>query len=79
MAAVNVRDDVLDAIRNTALSDSDGWRTIIQSAPSTERKYLAQVFELLSDLAREMKGVTRDSFVYNVRTGACIPYDLERV
>ncbi|KAI9807305.1 MAG: hypothetical protein M1833_000048 [Piccolia ochrophora] len=78
IAAVDVKDDVLDTIRDTSLADPDAWRRLIQSAPLTERKYLQHVHELLSDLARENKGATRNAFVYNYRTGGCIYYDLGR-
>jgi translation initiation factor 2-alpha kinase 4 len=78
IAAVNVRDDVLDAVRGTALADPDSWRRLIRGAPQAERHYLTQVYELLGDMARDKKGVTRDAFIYNYRSGACIYYDLER-
>ena len=83
VAAIDTRDDVLQSIRDTRLSDPDSWRTVIQSAPLTERKYLSQVYELLSDLASENR--TDDSpesytnaFIYNYRTGSCVYYDLGR-
>ncbi|KAI9875262.1 MAG: hypothetical protein M1830_008699 [Pleopsidium flavum] len=78
IAAIEVKDDVLDSIRDTRLSDPDSWRKIIQNAPVAERKYLSQVHELISDMADEMKGTTRNAFIYNFRTGACIYYDLGR-
>ena len=78
IAAINVRDDVLDAIRNTAIGDTDGWRQIIKTAPLAERKYLTQVYELVTDMARDKKRLTRDAFIYNSRTGGCVYYDLER-
>ncbi len=78
IAAVNVRDNVLDAMRGTALADPDSWRRLIRGAPQAERHYLTQVYELLGDIARDKKGVTRDAFIYNYRSGACIYYDLER-
>lgn len=78
IAAIEVKDDVLDSIRDTRLSDPDSWRKVIQNAPVAERKYLGQVHELLSDMANEMKGTTRNAFIYNFRTGACIYYDLGR-
>ncbi|THC97276.1 hypothetical protein EYZ11_003224 [Aspergillus tanneri] len=53
IAAIDTRDDLLDAIRDTRLSDPDSWRAVIQNAPLTERKYLSQVHELLVDLANE--------------------------
>lgn len=81
VAAIDARDDILDAIRDTRLSDAESWRSVIQNAPLTERKYLSQVYELLTDLAMENR--TNDStesytnaFIYNYRTGSCVSYDL---
>ncbi|KAL2865631.1 putative protein kinase (Gcn2) [Aspergillus lucknowensis] len=80
IAAIDTRDDLLEAIRDTRLSDPDSWRTVVQNAPLTERKYLNQVHELLSDLANESRaeGAERfgNAFIYNFRTGSCINYDL---
>jgi translation initiation factor 2-alpha kinase 4 len=84
IAAIDTRDDVLDAIRDTRLSDPDSWRTVIQNAPLTERKYLSQVHELLQDLANEYRSPPdgkeshSNAFIYNYRTGSCIYYDLGR-
>ncbi|PGH13957.1 PEK/GCN2 protein kinase [Helicocarpus griseus UAMH5409] len=84
IAAIDTRDDVLEALRDTRLSDPDGWRTVIQNGPLTERKYMAQVHELLSDLANERRDPQdgkenyRNAFIYNYRTGNCIYYDLSR-
>ncbi|KAJ5752060.1 Serine/threonine-protein kinase GCN2 [Penicillium odoratum] len=83
VAAIDTRDDVLAAIRDTRLSDPDSWRTVIQSAPLTERKYLGQVYELLSDLASESRTSESaesytNAFIYNYRTGSCVYYDLGR-
>ncbi|KAI9805200.1 MAG: hypothetical protein M1825_001036 [Sarcosagium campestre] len=77
VAAVGIKDDILYAIRDAPLVDTDAWRRIIQSAPPTERKYIEHVRDLLVDLAKEKRNVgTRNAFVYNFRTGACIYYDL---
>ncbi|KAI9721487.1 MAG: hypothetical protein M1812_002249 [Candelaria pacifica] len=76
IAAIDTRDEVFDAIRTTRLSDPDSWRKVIQGVPLAERKYLSQVHELVSDLAKEVKGVTRTAFIYNFRTGGRIYYDL---
>lgn len=80
---MDTRDDVLDSIRDTRLSDPESWRAVIQNAPLTERKYLSQVHELLCDLASESR--TNESaesytnaFIYNYRTGSCVYYDLGR-
>lgn len=73
---------MLEAIRDTRLSDPDSWRAVIQNAPLTERKYLSQVHELLSDLANESRvggdGTEKytNAFIYNYRTGSCLYYDL---
>lgn len=73
---------MLEALRATRLSDPDSWRTVIQNAPLTERKYLGQVQDLLNDLANESR-LHRDggngysnAFIYNFRTGSCLYYDL---
>lgn len=82
VAAIDTHDDMLDAIRNTRLADPDSWRAVIQSAPPTERKYLGQVQELLTDLANESRARAEDAdgcsnaFIYNFRTGSCLYYDL---
>jgi translation initiation factor 2-alpha kinase 4 len=82
IAAIDTRDDVLNSIRDTRLADPDSWRTVIQNAPLTERKYLGQVYELLTDLAAESRagGENRENytnaFIYNYRTGSCVYYDL---
>jgi eukaryotic translation initiation factor 2-alpha kinase 4 len=84
IAAVDTRDDLLDAIRDTRLCDPDSWRAVIQNAPLTERKYLGQVHELLRDLASEYapggakEHESHNAFIYNLRTGTCIYYDLGR-
>lgn len=83
VAAIDTRDDVLESIRDTRLSDPESWRTAIQNAPLNERKYLSQVYELLSDLASESRGNERgesynNAFIYNYRTGSCVYYDLGR-
>lgn len=84
IAAIDTRDDVLESLRETRLSDPDSWRTVIQNAPLTERKYLGFVHEMLSDFANESKdpetgqGKYSNAFIYNYRTGSCIYYDLGR-
>ncbi|KAE8150384.1 anticodon binding domain of tRNAs-domain-containing protein [Aspergillus avenaceus] len=83
IAAIDTRDDLLDAIRETRLSDPESWRAVIQNAPLTERKYLIQVHELLLDLANESRASDgtenfSNAFIYNYRTGSCLYYDLGR-
>ncbi|KAI9772975.1 MAG: hypothetical protein M1840_008857 [Geoglossum simile] len=76
IAAIEIRDDVLDMIRETRLSDPDSWRKVIQGVPLNERKYLSQVHELLGDMAKDEKVTARNAFIYNFRTGSCVFYDL---
>ncbi|EGC48918.1 protein kinase [Histoplasma capsulatum var. duboisii H88] len=84
IAAIDTRDDILEALRDIRLSDPDRWRTLIQNCPLTERKYMAQVHEMLNDLANERrdpqdgKEKYKNAFIYNYRTGSCIYYDLSR-
>ncbi|KGY14728.1 PEK/GCN2 protein kinase [Paracoccidioides brasiliensis Pb03] len=84
IAAIDTRDEVLEVLRHTRLSDADSWRTVIQNGPLTERKYMAQLHELLNDLANERRDPQdgkenyRNAFIYNYRTGSCIYYDLSR-
>ncbi|KAI9924467.1 hypothetical protein MW887_007094 [Aspergillus wentii] len=84
IVAIDTRDEVLETIRDTRLSDPDSWRTVIQHAPLTERKYLSQVHELLCDLANESSAVADSTgsfnnvFIYSYRTGSCLNYDLGR-
>jgi translation initiation factor 2-alpha kinase 4 len=76
IAAIETRDDVLDMIRDTRLSDPDSWRKVIQGVPSAERKYLGQVHDMLGEMATEYKGRTRNAFIYNFKQGGCLYYDL---
>ncbi|KAL4909411.1 hypothetical protein BDW74DRAFT_80834 [Aspergillus multicolor] len=80
IAAIDTRDDLLEAIRGTRLSDPDSWRAVIQNAPLTERKYLNQLYDLLSEFASESHAESAENlenaFIYNFRTGSCLYYDL---
>ena len=83
IAAVEIRDDLLEGLRDTRLSDPDSWRRYIQNAPLADRQYLTQLHELLLDKAdaatagSQGKG-SRSCWVYNFRTRACLLYDLGR-
>ncbi|KAJ5908414.1 Serine/threonine-protein kinase GCN2 [Penicillium taxi] len=81
VAAIDTRDEVLDAIRETRLSDPESWRTVIQNAPLNERKYVSQLYDLLTDFASEARSsdttqTYTNAFIYNYRTGSCVYYDL---
>lgn len=76
--AIETRDDVLESIRETRLSDGDSWRKVIHGVPVSERQYLGQVHELLGDMKRKWRegGGQRVAGLFNFRSGACIYYDL---
>lgn len=87
IAAIETKDETMNLIRETRLSDPDGWRKAIQSVPMTERQYLHELHDLLLRYASRWKEVIADgtarngeggkAFVYNFRTGGCLLYDLE--
>ncbi|KAF2678985.1 kinase-like protein [Lentithecium fluviatile CBS 122367] len=87
IAAIETKDEVMNSIRETRLSDPDSWRKAIQSLPIAERKYLQELHDLLLGYAANWKEVVAEglvrsgeggkAFVYNFRTGGCLLYDLE--
>ncbi|KAF2106787.1 kinase-like protein [Lophiotrema nucula] len=87
IAAIESKDEVMNLIRETRLSDPDSWRKAIQSQPLAERKYLQELHELLLGYAANWKQISAagegrsgeggKAFVYNFRTGGCLLYDLE--
>ncbi|OCK81767.1 kinase-like protein [Lepidopterella palustris CBS 459.81] len=84
IAAIEAKDEVMDLVRETRLSDPDGWRRAIQSLPLADRKYLQDLHDLLLKYAaywKEESGTAKSgeggkAFVYNFRTGGCLLYDL---
>lgn len=92
IAAIEAKDEVMNSVRETRLSDPDSWRKAIQSLPMAERKYLQELHDLLLGYAANWKKAVREgsgnhgagdsggggkAFVYNFRTGGCLLYDLE--
>ncbi|KAF2263828.1 kinase-like protein [Lojkania enalia] len=87
IAAIETKDEIMHLIRETRLSDPDGWRKAIQSLPLADRKYLQELHDLLLGYAAHWKETRADgagrsgeggkAFVYNFRTGVCLLYDLE--
>ncbi|KAL7276889.1 eukaryotic translation initiation factor 2-alpha kinase [Rhizina undulata] len=51
IAAIDVRDEVLEEIKITPLSDTEGWRRLVQSVSAVDRKYIQAVHEFLLELA----------------------------
>lgn len=74
--AIETTDHVMDLIRATRLSDADSWWKVSQGVTAAEKRYIGEIHDVIKNLAFQNKDVTRNSFVYNFRTGACIYYDL---
>jgi translation initiation factor 2-alpha kinase 4 len=87
IVAIETKDETMHLIRETRLSDPDGWRRAIQSVPMNERQYLHELHDVLLKYAARWKeslaegtvhgGEGGKAFVYNFRTGGCLLYDLE--
>ena len=73
--AVEMKDDLFEALRDTRLANADSWRHYIQSAPGPDRSYLSDVHDYLLNKAEDEK-CDGNAFVYNFRTRACFYYDL---
>jgi len=73
---IETTDHVLDLIKETRLSDADSWRKVSQSVTTAEKRYIGEIHDVMKNLAFSNKDNTRNSFIYNFRTGACIYYDL---
>lgn len=76
IAAIETTDHVLELIRDTRLSDPESWRKVTHAVPTAERRYIVEIHELMEELAAKNKGVTRNAFIYNFRTGTCVYYDM---
>lgn len=87
IAAIESKDEVMNLIKETRLSDPDSWRHAIQKMPIAERKYLQELHDLLlryklrweasEENESRGSGEVGKAFVYNFRTGGCLLYDLE--
>ena len=76
--AVETRDDVLDLIQRTRLSDPESWRKAVQSVQLNDRQYVQQIQEILMSWRKawtEGDG-TREACVFNFRTQQSVYYDL---
>lgn len=73
IAAIDIRDDLLEGIKFTRLQDHESWRKVIQNASAMDRRYMQQVHELLQEIAAE--GCS-SCFIYNFRTGSMVFYYL---
>ena len=76
VAAVEARDDLVQRLRETRLSDADSWRKLIQSMPISDRQYCHELLDLITAFKTKYGETYRKCFIYNFRTGSCIDYDL---
>jgi translation initiation factor 2-alpha kinase 4 len=76
--AIETRDDVLELLRETRLSDAESWRKMVQSVQLNERQYLQQVQDILAGWRKEWTEgeKTREACVFNFRTGHSVYYDV---
>jgi translation initiation factor 2-alpha kinase 4 len=88
IAAIESKEEVMNLLKETRLSDPDSWRYFIQKMPLAERKYLQELHDLLlgyrarwveskGEGGANGEGPVGKAFVYNFRTGGCLLYDLE--
>ena len=76
IAAVETRDETLEKLRDTRLSNPESWREVIQHVPLAERQYCHHIRDLIEKLKDQYGEVSRKCFIYNFRTGFCIDYDM---
>lgn len=76
IVAIETTDQVMELIQGTRLSESETWRSALQMVPISERRYLGEVHDMLLNIKEQNANITRNTFVYNFRTGKCIYYDL---
>lgn len=76
--AVETRDDVLEYIREARLGEPESWRRTVQRAPLAERQYITQIQEWLLEQRNKWNNdeVSRETCLFNFRTGHCIYYDV---
>ncbi|KAI9684285.1 MAG: hypothetical protein M1822_005758 [Bathelium mastoideum] len=83
--AVETRDEYMQLLRGTRLTDPDSWRRAIQAVPVGDRAYLQQLHDLLAQYATRWRDAVargeegegqRKVFVFNFRSGGIVDYDL---
>lgn len=77
IACVETRDEILEMIRETRLSDAESWKKVAQQVNLNERAYVQEIEEMLKGYkAQYAADGQRNCFVYNFRSGLIILYDL---
>jgi len=65
VVTVDVRADILDEIKFMGLSDTEGWKRLVQNVPAPERKYVLSIQELLEEIKTEGH---KECWVFSFRT-----------
>lgn len=80
IACVETRDEIVEMIRQTRLSEPESWRRVAQEVSLSERQYVQEVWDLLKEFKLQYADATtgqgRNCFVFNFRTGLMTLYDL---
>ena len=83
IACIETRDEVIEMIRETRLSDAESWKRVREAVNLSERTYIQEILELLqgfkaqyADAGGGAGSAGRNCFVFNFRTGLMILYDL---
>ncbi|KAF8245130.1 Serine/threonine-protein kinase [Wilcoxina mikolae CBS 423.85] len=66
IAAVDMKEDILEQIKLIGLQDAEGWKKLLQSSPAQDRKYVLGVQELLEQLKSEGN---RECWIFSFRAG----------
>ncbi|KAF5019705.1 hypothetical protein F66182_8274 [Fusarium sp. NRRL 66182] len=76
--AIETTDQVMDLMRETCLSESEGWRQVEHTVGTAEKKYIREIHDQLDTWRHkyEKKNGSRHAFLYNFRSGNCVYYDL---
>lgn len=76
--AVETTDQVMEMLRQTALSEPESWRKVEHDVTTSEKKYVREIHDQLDTWRHGwlVKGETRHAFLYNFRTSNCLYYDL---
>ncbi|KAK6534763.1 hypothetical protein TWF281_006064 [Arthrobotrys megalospora] len=77
--AIDVYNEVLEAIRLSQLQGADGWKKVMQTATSgPDKQYLQEVQQRIAGFTQRSRKEPAGSYcyIYNYRTDACIFYYL---
>lgn len=67
IAALDVRDDILEQIKLMGLQNAEGWKKLLQDSPAQERKYVLEVQDLLEQLKSEGN---KECWIVSFRAGS---------